>query len=699
MQAFISNRINIRMIKQFIYSFLLIIVFLEFVTCRKDEVATKEYPRLNTFDVAGINESGAIFKAEVISGNLSDIKEYGFVWDTGVNPNVELNDKIVISGPLSSKVFSETAHSALKKGVLYYMRAYLKTDKFLVYGKIVSFQSLGSEAPVITEFSPKSGTWNDTIKITGKNFRYKTSGIVVKLGSIPVTIISNTNETLSIVIPPKKNLQNVNISVDIDGNISESQSPFTYLTPQILEITPLLATYNETITIKGTNFLKDSVGNKVYFNGVLAPIIYISKSLMKVTVPFSLKQNQSKIKVTGPVEDVETGSIFSLKEMILKSFEPDTAFHPLEIITIKGENLNPQSVNDSVLINGFKAVVVEAASGFIKAQLPGEIIPETSISVFTNSGITVKIGEQSGSFKKNLEVYWKSKWTRKNNFPGNARHLGTGFSIGNKGYFGLGISTDSNYNLSQAFKDLWEYDPQSDTWTKKADFPGVPRVHASAFVLNDEGFIGLGSNPLAAYYPFSFLNDFYKYNPISDQWSRISDFPGNPRYSAASFVKDGLAFVGTGRIDSDNTVPWENSIIADDFWSYNPQNSVWTQVQNFPEKTQNAIGISIGNNGYVYDNSNVAEYSDNSWVVNASSPVYIASDQTFSIENTGYIWSSYMLLFDSTTKQTTKFPVPFYSVYCTGTTIFAINNKGYIVCGAYDNSPSQIVWEFDPSRP
>jgi N-acetylneuraminic acid mutarotase len=63
--------------------------------------------------------------------------------------------------------------------------------------------------------------------------------------------------------------------------------------------------------------------------------------------------------------------------------------------------------------------------------------------------------------------------TQKANFPGNARNGAIGFSIGSKGYLGMA----SNYNPD----DLYEYDPNSNTWTYKAAFPGSERAFGVGF--------------------------------------------------------------------------------------------------------------------------------------------------------------------------------------------------------------------------
>jgi N-acetylneuraminic acid mutarotase len=75
-------------------------------------------------------------------------------------------------------------------------------------------------------------------------------------------------------------------------------------------------------------------------------------------------------------------------------------------------------------------------------------------------------------------------------FPGSARETAIGFSIGNKGYVGLG--TDATY--SDKNKDFWQYDPSTNTWIKKADYPGTGIYGATGFSVNDKGYVGLGGS-------------------------------------------------------------------------------------------------------------------------------------------------------------------------------------------------------------
>jgi N-acetylneuraminic acid mutarotase len=82
-----------------------------------------------------------------------------------------------------------------------------------------------------------------------------------------------------------------------------------------------------------------------------------------------------------------------------------------------------------------------------------------------------------------------------------------GFSLGTKGYFGLGSSFKGGSNIT-FFKDFWEYDPQSNTWTKKADFQGQARTMAINFVISTMGYIGAGGTADAQN-----LQDFWKFTP------------------------------------------------------------------------------------------------------------------------------------------------------------------------------------------
>jgi N-acetylneuraminic acid mutarotase len=110
------------------------------------------------------------------------------------------------------------------------------------------------------------------------------------------------------------------------------------------------------------------------------------------------------------------------------------------------------------------------------------------------------------------------------------------FVIGNKGYMAGGTNNFINK------KDLWEYNPVTDTWTQKADCPGTGRYSGIGFSITNYGYIGLGQTGALG----TFLKDIWEYNPATNTWTRKIDFPYEGRGTAVAFSINGKAYAGAG---------------------------------------------------------------------------------------------------------------------------------------------------------
>jgi N-acetylneuraminic acid mutarotase len=179
-------------------------------------------------------------------------------------------------------------------------------------------------------------------------------------------------------------------------------------------------------------------------------------------------------------------------------------------------------------------------------------------------------------------------WTMRADFPGiiGNRTFAVAFSIGKKGYVGTG-----DYQ-----KDFWEWDgdtasPTFNTWTQKADFGGGPRGWATGFSIGTKGYIGIGTDG-------SYLrSDFWEWDGDTSSatyntWTRKADVPGGGRENAVGFSIGNNGYIGLG-LDS-TTSTW-----LQDFWQWNQASNTWVQKPNFSDKRQNAVGFSIGNKGYI----------------------------------------------------------------------------------------------------
>lgn len=188
-----------------------------------------------------------------------------------------------------------------------------------------------------------------------------------------------------------------------------------------------------------------------------------------------------------------------------------------------------------------------------------------------------------------MKDFWEydpatNTWIRKADFGGVGRGGAVGFSIGNKGYIGTGQYA----NLGFYEKDFWEYDPAADTWTRKADFGGDARWGGVGFSIGNKGYIGTGRGEG---YSFICRKDFWEYDPATDTWTRKADFGGIARFSATGFSIGNKGYIGTGTA---------NEKIYKDFWEYDPATDTWTRKVDLKGVARrDSVGFSIGDKGYI----------------------------------------------------------------------------------------------------
>lgn len=154
------------------------------------------------------------------------------------------------------------------------------------------------------------------------------------------------------------------------------------------------------------------------------------------------------------------------------------------------------------------------------------------------------------------------QWTKKSSYPGKALYGWSAFSLNGKGYVGLG--RDSQSASSNKFNDFWEYDPEKDSWTRKADFPGMARYNASAVTIGTKGYIGLGLDDINKY------RDIWEYDPVANNWVQKADAPVAFSYNRMSVSLNNLAYFGLG----DTTAI---------FYAYDPASNTWAKKNYFSE--------------------------------------------------------------------------------------------------------------------
>lgn len=185
-----------------------------------------------------------------------------------------------------------------------------------------------------------------------------------------------------------------------------------------------------------------------------------------------------------------------------------------------------------------------------------------------------------------------NSWTRKADLAGPERYGAVGFRIGSKGYVGTGDNFDPSFNDRN---DFWEYDPATDTWLKKANFAGLGRVYASGFSIGNKGYLGLGNTGTSR------PKDFYEYDPDLDLWSQKANFGGDGRIAAFGSSDSNFGYIGLGSISFGNITSdfWRYNPISDT-WNKRVDFAGGNRTSTAGFSIGNMVYLGTGNNNLKY---------------------------------------------------------------------------------------------------
>lgn len=133
-----------------------------------------------------------------------------------------------------------------------------------------------------------------------------------------------------------------------------------------------------------------------------------------------------------------------------------------------------------------------------------------------------------------------------------------------------------------------------------ADAP-ISRASASAFVIGTDAYV-LGGRIAA---DWSYPNDFYRYNPDSDTWTRLPDLPFEGRCNMVAITCGRKAYCGGGFAGEQK----EPTSYKTDWWVFDGK--AWQQLPDIPTRyTDGLISFALEDKifiGYGYNHSWTAE--------------------------------------------------------------------------------------------
>jgi N-acetylneuraminic acid mutarotase len=424
----------------------------------------------------------------------------------------------------------------------------------------------------ITSFTPALGQVGATVTITGTNFSTTPENNVVQFNGVEAAVKAATTTQLIVLVPVGATTGQ--ITVTTNGITAKSANDFTVLPPPlaITSFSPAKGKVGSTVTITGTSFSATASNNTALFGTLAATVTAATSTQLTVTVPVGAVDGKISVAVSGTTVQSATDFIVSDRWQKMADFGGAPRSSTLFAFTING-----------------KAYL--GANGVIDFW---EYDPATN------------------------------SWTQKADFSGPGRSLANGFSIGSKGYFGMGRDPSTG----ASFSDFWEYNPATNSWSQKKDFVGISRQSAVAFSIGAKGYLGLGRElNINKYINFT---DFWEYDPTNDSWVKKADFIGAGRTSSFSLAIGAKGYVGGG---------FAGSIGNSSFYEYDPSANQWAQKSNVPVPGI-ASSFSINSKGYAGGpQSNFWEFdpTTNTWSKKANLPNEVSDGIGFAIGNYGYI--------------------------------------------------------------
>ena len=226
--------------------------FFLIVTCKKKEVLPKSHPQINTLD-AVVQTDGVAMYGEVQGFNGETVTNHGFVWSTTTtSPTLDSAYSISLGAKSDLSKFEAKVNRGFAQSLRTYYRAFVKTDKHVVYGQLKNFLPTSGVLHIVNDFYPKKGTWGDTLTVKGNYFDKIPENNKIFFGpDIETIVIHSDDSTMKFVVPRQLLSLESKILVNV-GKVSEPvNGVFKLYAPRLDSIVTENAHIGDTVEIKG----------------------------------------------------------------------------------------------------------------------------------------------------------------------------------------------------------------------------------------------------------------------------------------------------------------------------------------------------------------------------------------------------------------------------------------------------------------
>lgn len=318
------------------------------VSCQK-ETKKAEILIISTHNVEidGTTENGVVFSASILLNSDETILDQGFVYALRKLPSIADN-KVSGMDDHGAKNFNIKLDDVLMPDATYYVRSFVQTEKYLIYGNEVSFFSNGSEPPFIEKIEPETAIWGDTIMITGKNFDPSGKENSIWFNQLKATQRWGTTDTIYVVVPDELIDKKSNVSVSLYGKKSESSKTFEIPKPVVHSVSKTEGQYPDTLIVQGKYF--SEIYGSLLFGGSILKTASISKSEIRFIIPFLGEGQTVSVQFQQLDEKIEIENEFKYIEQKITGLSKDSTFIG-DTLTIYALNIDFQKVDLKTRIN------------------------------------------------------------------------------------------------------------------------------------------------------------------------------------------------------------------------------------------------------------------------------------------------------------------------------------------------------------
>lgn len=361
--------------KKVYFSFIFTGVFL---AC-EDEGLNRDYPRLITLQVNNITNEGATFNAKIENLESFEVLSYGFAWSELSNTPIDEWDKLILNGSPKGNEISLQIRASLKEGATYFVKPFLETKNYTVFGSNVTFESLGSRPPFISSVRPNGIYYADTITIFGENFSYVESNNRVTVHDSFARVIYATDSLLQAIVPDGVADPEPELTLSVIGRIVSSNE-LVFNAPTITGLSSTEVVFGDTVSVLGQNLAYRRTSTVSIQEIEISPLS-VSREQIDFIVPVGLKEfTVSIVNRAGQFDESET---IYIPDPLITELSPDNGSSGDEII-IKGESFGYVFNIVAVHFGAVSAMVSNVTNEQVTVIVPSGIDKEATVEVMVD---------------------------------------------------------------------------------------------------------------------------------------------------------------------------------------------------------------------------------------------------------------------------------------------------------------------------